>query len=488
VRPNVGRAWKLERRPHWRGFAGAAFVLSFCACCLIRLAAAAPQQASEQTPAAPVVQISRQATEFILQGFDLLGQHNAPGAEAAFRQAIEVQPEAEPAHRGLGLALREGGRLTDAFRELQTATRLDPSDAEAHYALGSVAWALSTPVSSAPAKAGGLTPADYQNLAVAEFSKALALSPKDVTLRMSLAALYLEADRPHAAVQQAEEAVRIAPDNAAAHVTLGRAYFAGGEEEKAAAEFQAAEKLDPQDGGAYLALGQLRMFQRRNPQAEEAFRHAIQVSPNLGPAYAALAQVLMEDGRGAEARGLLEKAVALNPQDWQSQYQLALLLNQAGESARAAGLLEDVLRTNPDFPGAHEQVAAGLLRRGDAKGATSLAEKMIAQNPQGPEGHRIMALALWKQRDYEGSLAECAMALNGDPNSSAMTALQAIELWQLGHKKEAQMAFREAAKLEPKVASSDVFCRLLLCDAHDISVVSDFLHKIRWVLAPPLTP
>jgi Flp pilus assembly protein TadD len=146
------------------------------------------------------------------------------------------------------------------------------------------------------------------------------------------------------------------------------------------------------------------------------------------------------------------------------------------------------LRINPDFPGAHEQVAAGLLRRGDAKGATSLAEKMIAQNPQGPEGHRIMALTLWKQRDYEGSLAECATVLNGDPNSSAMTALQAIELWQFGHKKEAQLAFREAAKLESKVASADVFCRLLLCDAHDISVVSDFLHKIRWLLAHPPAP
>ena len=80
------------------------------------------------------------------------------------------------------------------------------------------------------------------------------------------------------------------------------------------------------------------------------------------------------------------------------------------------------------------------------------------------------------------------MALNGDPNSSAMTALQAIELWQLGQKKEAQTAFREAAKLEPKVASADVFCRLLLCDAHDINIVSDFLHKIRWLLAPPPTP
>jgi hypothetical protein len=35
------------------------------------------------------------------------------------------------------------------------------------------------------------------------------------------------------------------------------------------------------------------------------------------------------------------------------------------------------------------------------------------------------------------------------------------------------------------VGTADVFCRLLLCDARDISVVSDFLRKNRWVLAPP---
>jgi Tfp pilus assembly protein PilF len=113
---------------------------------------------------------------------------------------------------------------------------------------------------------------------------------------------------------------------------------------------------------------------------------------------------------------------------------------------------------------------------------------MIAEDPQGPEGHRIMALALWKQRDYDGSLSECAMALNADPNSSSMLVVQSIALWQAGNKKEAQKAFRDAAKVDPKVGTADVFCRLLLCDAHDIIVVSDFLHKNRWLLAPQPSP
>jgi tetratricopeptide (TPR) repeat protein len=103
---------------------------------------------------APIGQVSKQASDLILQAFELLGEHDAVGAEKAFRQAIEVQPEVEAAHRGLGLALREEGRLAEAFRELQTATQLNPSDSDAHYTLGSVAWALSMPANTPPGKKG----------------------------------------------------------------------------------------------------------------------------------------------------------------------------------------------------------------------------------------------------------------------------------------------------------------------------------------------
>ena len=443
-----------------------------------------------QAPASspPVGQISKEANDLILQGYDLLSRHDAAGAENAFRQAIEVQPEVEPAHRGLALALRDQGRLEEALRELRTATQLNPADSDAHYTLGYVAWTLSLPAHVPAPRRGGLSSADYQSLAGTEFSKALALSPNDPTLRMNLAVLYLEARRPQDAILQAEEAVRLAPGNARAHVVLGRCYFGSGEEESAGKEFEAALRLDPQNGDAYFALGEVRTVQHRNSQAEEYLREAIRVSPQSAPAYSALARLLMAADRNSDARTLLERAVTLNAQDWESQYDLAVLLNQAGETGRATELLNQVLKGNPDFPGAREQLALGLLRRGDIPGASGMAGKMISDHPQGPEGHRVMALALWKQRDFEGSLAECAMALDGDQNSSSMMALQSIALWQVGRKKDSQAIYKQAAKVEPKVGSSDVFCRLLLCDAHDINIVSDFLHKNRWVLLPPVQP
>jgi Tfp pilus assembly protein PilF len=441
-------------------------------------------QASAPTPSQPSAGVS----ESITKGFDLLARNDAAGAELAFRDALKSQPELERAHRGLGLALRAEGKLEAALDELQVATRLDPADAEGLYALGLVAWSLSAQPALSRSSVPAFSPSDYRGVASEAFRRALALRPQDVSMRLTLAELYLDAGRDPEALAQAEEAARLAPQNAAAHVMLGHAYFAAGQEDKAASEYQTALKLDPGAGDAYTALGRLQLFQHKYLQAEGAFRRAIEVSPGLAPAYAGLAQILIQHGRAAEARSLLEKAVVLDSQDWQSQFALAVLLSQAGEGEAATQRLEKVLRLRPGFLPAQEELALGLLRRGDLKGAGDEAEKMIVQDPQAAEGHRVLALVLWKQRNFDGSLTECAMALAGDPNSASMLALQAIALWQLDRKKEAQAAFRQAAKVEAKIGSAEVFCRLLLCEARDIGIVSDFLRKSRWVTAPPAQP
>jgi tetratricopeptide (TPR) repeat protein len=268
--------------------------------------------------------------EAVNKGFDLLASHDAAGAETAFRKAIDLQPELELAHRGLGLALRARGQDEAALRELQVATRLDPSDADAHYALGMTAWDLSNQ-SSASERDRGAPVQDYRALAAGEFRKLTVLRPQDVSVRQILTEIDLEGGRKEDALSEAQEAVRLAPDNPGMHVVLGRAYFAGAEEDNAAAEFEKALKLNPKEGEAYLALGQIRFFQRRYAQAAENFQQAIKVSPDLAPAYAGMAQIFLQQGRSAGARTMLEKVLALDPQDWQSQYQLAVLLNEAGK-------------------------------------------------------------------------------------------------------------------------------------------------------------
>ena len=151
------------------------------------LAAGAQQAARVASP-----KLLPGVAEAVNKGFDLLGRNDAAGAEAAFRQAIDLEPEVEMAHRGLGLALKAEGQNEAALREFEVATRLDPADVDAHYALADTAWTLSSR-SLASQRAGGAPAQSYLDLAAAEYAKLAVLRPQDAELRQNQAQLDLDA-------------------------------------------------------------------------------------------------------------------------------------------------------------------------------------------------------------------------------------------------------------------------------------------------------
>jgi superkiller protein 3 len=64
------------------------------------------------------------------------------GAAAEFSKALEEDPANVSAHYNLGVALSETGRLEDAVREFEQATRLHPGYREAWAALAEAREAL----------------------------------------------------------------------------------------------------------------------------------------------------------------------------------------------------------------------------------------------------------------------------------------------------------------------------------------------------------
>jgi Tfp pilus assembly protein PilF len=426
--------------------------------------------------------------ELIQQGFELLDRSDAAGAEAAFRKAEDAHPEFAIVHTGLALALWARGKGNGAVREMTIASRLAPNDPDAHLQLARFAWTMSFQPELAKDSASRNSPEDLQSLALGEMNKAASLRPGDVNIHLTLARAYLDIQQSKEAMFQAQEAVRLAPTNPTAHVLLGQALLGEKEESEAEAEFKKALEINPNDGAVHLELGQLRALQRRFDDAQKEYRRATELSPNSGTAYAAWADLLINTGHESQARPLLEKAVALDPRDWQSQFHLATLLSQSGDTARATSLLESVSKAHPEFLPAREQLAFGLVRRGELDQAAAEAEALMGQNPQAPEGHHVMALVLWKRRDYDGSMAECALAEAGEQDATALLALESLELWQLERKKESRATFMRAAKNEPHLGTSEVFCRLIFCDARDIGPVDEFLRKNRWSIAPPVSP
>jgi tetratricopeptide (TPR) repeat protein/predicted Zn-dependent protease len=71
------------------------------------------------------------------QGQSALNQKRYPEAQAAFQQAISVDPNFAPAHFYLGYAFANAGQSQQAINEFQAALRIDPSIKEAVLNIGS---------------------------------------------------------------------------------------------------------------------------------------------------------------------------------------------------------------------------------------------------------------------------------------------------------------------------------------------------------------
>jgi Flp pilus assembly protein TadD len=195
---------------------------------------------------------------------NLFRQGRYTEAEAAYREAIRLDPALADAHNDLGLVLRDTGRLAEAEAAYREAIRLDPDYAIAHNDLGHVL-------------------AETGRLAEAE-------------------AAY-------------REAIRLGPDYPYPHNGLGNVLADTGRLAEAEAAYREAIRLDPADAYPHDALGSVLSRAGRLADAEAAYREAIRLKPGFGNAYNGLGNVLANAGRLAEAEAAYREAIRLNPDD-----------------------------------------------------------------------------------------------------------------------------------------------------------------------------
>ncbi len=83
-----------------------------------------------------IVAQNQDALERLQQGINLYREGKMEAAEAAFRQAIEMEPELAQAHANLGTVLANQNKVAEAIPQFEEAVRLKPEMAFLHYQLG----------------------------------------------------------------------------------------------------------------------------------------------------------------------------------------------------------------------------------------------------------------------------------------------------------------------------------------------------------------
>ena len=151
------------------------------------------------------------ATAHLNLGNLLQKQGRNTDAEEAFRAALALRPDYGKAWNGLGQVLQHQGRLQDALGAFRNAAQCEPASAVVHCNLGTLLFAF-----------------ECNAEALAELRRALALDPGYALAHGNLSALLARSGCPIAAESASRTAISLAPDQYCWLTNLGVALFSQG--------------------------------------------------------------------------------------------------------------------------------------------------------------------------------------------------------------------------------------------------------------------
>ncbi|MFO0825383.1 MAG: tetratricopeptide repeat protein [Gemmataceae bacterium] len=236
-------------------------------------------------------------------GLALKDTGDAPGAIAALKECIRLDPKYTKAHSNLGYVLKESGDPAGAVSSCREAIRLEPGYARAHNHLGLALREL------------GDLPG-----AIAAFKECIRLEPDYAKAHANLGLALRDSGDLPGTIAACREAIRLDPEYAKAHNVLGLALKDSGDAAGAIVAFKECIRLEPKYPSAHANLARAYNRLKRYPEAIAAAREAVRLNPKYADGHAILGTVLAASGDVAGGRAAFSEAVRLDAKKYESQF------------------------------------------------------------------------------------------------------------------------------------------------------------------------
>jgi tetratricopeptide (TPR) repeat protein len=423
-----------------------------------------------------------------------IGLGDERGAEAAYRDGAEKNPQSVEARVSLGQFLLTAGRIREAERELLKAVQLDPRNELSNRATASLYVRTGRRAAAEPyLKAAAARPRQKlrSTLALADFyitdrryaEARAALLPATRSAAMETAAR----------VRLAEIEYESSPENA--HRTLDRllkktptaegwalkAKFLSRERQTDAA-YKAARTaidLDRRVALAHYIAGTIELERKNYDEAEHAFREVLQLNRMTSEATVQLARTKLAEGhatdaialaesagQSAEARLTLARALIADGQVARARAELRQLQSGDATSAEPAVLLGSIDLDNGDLPAARASAAQALrlapasvdalllsarlaLAADDQTSAEQYLSRVIARDPASFDGHTLLSQIYASRGDLDRARTTLeSLAAHAPQSAEAKTAVGLV-LQAVGRNDDARKWFEQAIALQP---------------------------------------
>jgi len=355
-----------------------------------------------------------------------------PQAEAAFRQALAINPRhADSLHR-LGYIAWQVGQSEAAAKLIHAALKLDPRAANYHLDLGNAYLKLGRFKDAEAAyleavRLRGRFPEAYANLsalmlALRRFSdaekyarKAAKLKPDSWQAQMYLAHALRELDRIEEAEPCYRKAAALQPRNWEAHNNLGNTLIRLGRSTEALECYRTALRINPDYADGHSNLGCALRDLGQLPEAEQSFRTAIRLNPGAVDAHNNLGCVLKDQQRPAEAEEHFRTALRLKPDFAEVHNNLGISLQMLDRVEEAEACYRAALELKPDYRETHSNLADILRIQGRLAEAFVHCKAVLEKHPTFAAAHNTLGNILRERNCHEESLEAYRAALRHKP-------------------------------------------------------------------------
>jgi putative PEP-CTERM system TPR-repeat lipoprotein len=446
-----------------------------------------------------------------LEGELLARQRLFADAEAAFAEALKIDPQHFGARFGLARTLVGQRKLDEAKQSVDALAADNPQNLDVTL-LRSVVALQSGDYTAAQQDASKVLASDDRNVsaqfvagassyalnqyeqAVRSLSRYLAQAPGDTSARKLLAASHLrlgettEAERvlaeigdqaaqdgeylgllstsaalrgdPKQGLQYLEQAVVRSPEDAALRARLGLMRIATGDLNQGTIDLDEAIELDPQleeDPALDAAERTVIMAHIRRGDYDAAIAAAKELQqkhPERASGFVLAGIAYMGKGDEAEARNAFNEALKIQPGATDASANLAMLEVDAGNLAAAETLLATAHEHFPTHLNTMMLLGRLAAQQGKTEDAKGWARKAIEAHPQVSQPRLLLARLLLNEKNAAEALSAVQPVASGERVEPAVLEVAGMAQLELGRTEDAVTSLEKLATAMPNWAQA----------------------------------
>jgi tetratricopeptide (TPR) repeat protein len=424
-----------------------------------------------------------------------LARGNRAEAEAAFLQAVAINPTSVSARLSLANFYRAVGQVDKAEQRLQEAVAIDESDYRANLALAS--FYIDTNLSSRAGPylrkvAEGRNDAEaWLDLAAYLVSQRqpdealkvlekVATDPANyVTARTRMATITHSAGRPGDAHKIVAEILRRYPGEPRALAVSAQLFLAERRLDNALANAREAIERDPNGEEGHFVMARVHLAREQLEPARRSLREVLRLDPTRLEAMIELSRIHARRDELDTAIQTMKGALRIYPYSVPARAALVqALLKRPEDRLRAFEEVQALVRHYPSSPEARATLGSYYVAVGDIPAARREFERTLMIDPAYYDAlAQLVALDIDAGRPRD-AYARLRGAYDKQPNEPAILLLTAKVAWSQGQLPETEFMLRRLIAVDPSNLEAYELLGRLYVSVKQLPAATKAFHRI----------